>query len=71
MSKEYHDAIVVGAGISGLLSALALSKEGKTVLVLEKNSYIGGNARSYDVDGYTVDTGPHAITGVPDGPLGR
>ena len=39
--------------------------------MLEKNSFIGGNARSYDVDGYTVDTGPHAITGVPDGPLGR
>lgn len=66
-----YDAIVVGAGISGLLSALALSKEGKKVLVFEKSSFIGGNARSYDVDGYTIDTGPHAITGVHDGPLGR
>ena len=31
-----YDAIVVGAGISGLLATLALSKEGKNVLLLEK-----------------------------------
>ncbi|NOQ38423.1 FAD-dependent oxidoreductase [archaeon] len=66
-----YDAIVVGAGISGLLSALTLSKEGKNVLVFEKSSFIGGNARSYEVDGYKVDTGPHAITGVPVGPIAR
>ncbi len=66
-----YDAIVVGAGISGLLSALCLSKEGKSVLVLEKSDFVGGNARSYDVDGYTVDTGPHAITCIPNGPLAR
>ncbi|MEA3229837.1 MAG: NAD(P)/FAD-dependent oxidoreductase [archaeon] len=66
-----YDAIVVGGGISGLLSALALSKEGKKVIMFEKNSYIGGNVRSYDVDGYTVDTGPHAITEIQKGPLTR
>ncbi len=66
-----YDAIVVGAGISGLLSALCLSKEGKSVLVLEKSDFVGGNARSYNVDGYTVDTGPHAITCIPNGPLAR
>ncbi|MBW6461924.1 MAG: NAD(P)/FAD-dependent oxidoreductase [DPANN group archaeon] len=66
-----YDAVVVGAGISGLLSALCLSKEGKRVLVLEKSTFVGGNARSYDVDGYTVDTGPHAITCIPNGPLAR
>ncbi len=57
-----YDVIVVGAGISGLLSALSLSKEGKTVLVLEKEEYVGGVCRSYEVDGYFVDTGPHVIT---------
>ncbi len=66
-----YDVIVAGAGISGLLSALALSKEGKKVLVFEKGSFIGGNARSYEVDGYKVDTGPHAITCIPGGPLDR
>ncbi|MCX6694977.1 MAG: NAD(P)/FAD-dependent oxidoreductase [Candidatus Altiarchaeota archaeon] len=64
-----YDAIVVGGGISGLLSTLALSKEGKKVLLLEKDSYLGGVCRSYNVDGYTVDTGPHIITRLEHGPL--
>lgn len=61
--------VVVGAGISGLLAALALSKEGKSVLVLEREEEIGGVCRSYMVDGYQVDTGPHIITRLEHGPL--
>ena len=64
-----YDVIVIGSGISGLLSALALSKKGKKVLVLEKNDYIGGVCRSYNVNGYFVDTGVHAITRLENGPL--
>ena len=59
----------MGAGVSGLLSALSLSKEGKSVLVLEKEGYVGGVCRSYKVQGYTVDTGPHIITRLDSGPL--
>lgn len=66
---KYYDIIIVGAGISGLLSALALTKEGKSVLIIEKENYLGGVCRSYDVDGYTVDTGPHIITRLDSGPL--
>jgi len=54
-NEEDYDVVVIGAGISGLLSALALSKEGKRVLVLEKEGYLGGVCRSYEVDGYYVD----------------
>jgi phytoene dehydrogenase-like protein len=64
-----NDVIVIGSGISGLLSALALSREGKKVVILEKESHIGGVCRSYDVNGYRVDTGPHAITRLENGPL--
>jgi len=64
-----YDAIVAGAGISGLLTALALSKEGKKVLIIEKSDVLGGNCRTYEVNGYHIDTGPHAITGLDDGPL--
>lgn len=64
-----YEVIVIGAGISGLLSALALSKEGKSVLILEKSDYLGGVCRSYEVDGYQVDTGPHIITRLDGGPL--
>ncbi len=68
--KKY-DVIVVGAGISGLLAALTLSKHGKKVLILEKRRYLGGNCNSYMVDGYQVDTGAHAITHLMAGPLKR
>src|SRR5574341_2589529 len=66
-----YDVIVVGGGISGLLSALTLSRHGKSVLVLEKDSVVGGNCNSYCVDGFQVDTGPHAITHLREGPLRR
>jgi len=64
-----YDVIVVGGGISGLLSALALGKHGKRVLLLEKGRHFGGNCNSYRVDGFQVDTGPHAITNLQKGPL--
>lgn len=57
-----YDSIIVGGGMSGLLSALVLSKSGKKVLVIEKKKHLGNNCNSYVVDGYQVDTGPHAIT---------
>jgi len=67
-----YDAVIVGGGISGLLSALVLSKHGKSVCVLEKNK-IGGVYRSYDVEGdsgfYRVDTGPHIVTRLHRGPF--
>ena len=69
IATKKYDAIVVGAGISGILSALALTKEGKRVLILEKTNVIGGNCRTYNVDGFQVDTGPHAITWLIKGPL--
>lgn len=59
---ESYDSIVVGGGVSGLLSALVLSRSGQNVLVLEKNRKLGNNCNSYLVNGYQVDTGPHAIT---------
>lgn len=66
-----YDVIVVGGGISGLMSALVLSRHGKRVLVLEQNNVVGGNCNSYNVDGYQVDTGVHAVTHLHVGPLRR
>jgi len=44
-----YDAIVIGAGHNGLTNAAYLGKSGLNVLVLEKNSYIGGAAVSREL----------------------
>ncbi|MEM6640353.1 MAG: NAD(P)/FAD-dependent oxidoreductase [Pseudomonadota bacterium] len=41
-----YDAIVIGAGHNGLTNAAFLAKAGLSVLVVEKNDYIGGAAVS-------------------------
>ena len=68
-TKPKYDVIIIGAGVSGLLATLVLRKEGKKVLVIEKSGYLGGNCRTYEISGYHMDTGPHAITGLLNGPL--
>jgi len=68
----YYDTIVVGGGISGLLSALTLGKKNNSILLLEKTDALGGNCRTYeppDCPGWRVDTGVHAITELIYGPL--
>ena len=51
--KQY-DAIVVGAGIGGLASALLLAESGKKVALFEKTARTGGRLGSSARDGFTV-----------------
>jgi len=51
--------IIVGAGVTGLTLAYLLSKRGVRVIVLEKENAIGGLARSFHYDGWSIDIGPH------------
>ena len=41
-SSDEFDCIVVGAGHNGLATALVLARNGRRVLVLEKNNFVGG-----------------------------
>tara|TARA_R110002124_G_scaffold79785_4_gene211773 strand:+ start:8792 stop:10450 length:1659 start_codon:yes stop_codon:yes gene_type:complete len=41
-SSDNFDCIVVGAGHNGLATALVLARDGRRVLVLEKNDFVGG-----------------------------
>jgi all-trans-retinol 13,14-reductase len=66
-----YDVIVAGAGAGGLLTALALSAEGKKVLVIEKADRVGGVWHGYWVDGFRVDQGLHVITRVTRGAFVR
>jgi len=59
---KIYDAVIIGAGIAGLATALRLNKRGMRVLVLEKNAYVGGKMNQYKEKGYRWDTGPSLFT---------
>ncbi len=61
--KKYDD-IVVGSGISGLTMALILGMNGRKVLLLEKNSSIGGSIARFNKNGIPFDTGFHFTGGL-------
>ncbi len=58
------DAIIIGSGFGGLALAIRLLSQGLKVLILEKNSDIGGRARKFTIGEYTFDAGPTVLTGV-------
>ncbi len=66
ISKKY-DVIVIGSGLGGLVSAVILAKEGKKVLVLEKNNQYGGNLQTFVRNKTIFDTGVHYIGGFDKG----
>src|SRR5256714_6511662 len=47
--KSRYDVVVLGAGHNGLVAAAYLTRAGLSVLVLEKNDYIGGATTSQKV----------------------
>lgn len=66
MDKKY-DIVIVGSGLGGLVSAIILAKEGKSVCVLEKNNQYGGNLQTFVRDKTIFDTGIHYIGGLSKG----
>ncbi|CAK9329216.1 unnamed protein product [Citrullus colocynthis] len=48
---------VVGAGISGLVSAYVLAKAGVEVVLFEKEDYLGGHSKTVNFDGFDLDLG--------------
>jgi hypothetical protein len=57
-SSENFDAVVLGAGISGLVSAAVLQEQGyKRVLVIEEFEKYGGNHIDCPIGPYTFDIG--------------
>ena len=55
-------AIVIGAGVAGLASAIRLAVKGYAVQVFEKNSYPGGKLSHFSLGNYQFDAGPSLFT---------
>ena len=60
--KKDTTAIVIGAGIAGLSSAIRLAAKGVHVTVLEQQDTYGGKMGVWEQDGYRYDTGPSLFT---------
>jgi len=62
-----YDFIIIGGGMSGLACAYILSREGKKVIVLEKNPQLGGGLQIFTRDKTLFETGVHYIGGLGKG----
>ncbi len=64
-AREY-DAIVVGAGVNGLVTAAYLAKAGQRVLVLERRPIVGGTLTTEEVyEGFRFDVCRHDTGWLP------
>lgn len=59
--KMLYDFIIVGGGISGLYAAYELKKKGFNVLLLEKNTVVGGTWNSVQYKTSSYELGPNTI----------
>lgn len=62
-SSPNKNAIVIGAGISGLTAAVYLQRSGFQTLILEKAASPGGVSTSWKRKGYTFEGGVHWLIG--------
>merc|ERR1719295_2160082 len=63
-SDHHYDAIIMGAGASGIAAAKTLYESGMTdILIIEAQDYIGGRAKVVDFAGHSLNVGASWISG--------
>jgi phytoene dehydrogenase-like protein len=72
----HYDALIIGAGLSGLAAGIRLAHYEKQVCILERHTTIGGLNSFYRLRGRNYDVGLHAVTnyavpGTKTGPLSK
>jgi phytoene desaturase len=55
-------AIIIGAGVGGIATAIRLKLLGYRVQVFEKNDYPGGKLTHFETNGFRFDAGPSLFT---------
>ncbi|MCF8235903.1 MAG: protoporphyrinogen oxidase [Bacteroidales bacterium] len=62
-----HQAVIIGAGLSGLVTGFYLKRAGVDFRILEKNDRTGGVIRTYREDGFVYESGPNtAVLSQPE-----
>ena len=56
------EVVVIGGGITGLVTTFLLKEKGVNVLLLEKANRVGGQLNTIDDEGFLFESGPN--TGV-------
>ena len=57
--NQSYDAIVIGAGVGGLICANLLARSGLKVLLVEQHFMVGGYCSTFRRKGYTFDAATH------------
>lgn len=76
MKDSHYDAVIIGAGMSGLAAGIRLAHFGRRVCIVERHNAPGGLNSFYSISGRRFDVGLHAMTnyvppGVKGTPLGK
>lgn len=70
-TATHYDAVIIGAGMSGLAAGIRLAHFGKKVCIFERHNAPGGLNSFYSLAGRKFDVGLHAMTNyVPPGVKG-
>src|SRR5512147_422334 len=61
VDKDIYDAVIIGAGVSGLVCGRYLAKEGMKVLIAEQHYKPGRYFTSFKSKGFTFDAAAHSF----------
>lgn len=64
LGPDAYDAVIIGAGIGGLVCGCYLAKAGMKVLIAEHHHKPGGYCTSFKRRGFTFDAAAHSLEGI-------
>lgn len=59
LNRQFKDVVILGGGPSGLSAGYMLSEAGSNVLIIERQTRVGGLARTIEYHGFRFDLGGH------------
>lgn len=61
-NNEKHPIAIIGGGLGGLAAACTLAARGHSVVLFERNPWLGGKAAILEKQGFRFDMGPTILT---------